>query len=292
MSSMDLFLQGENENKKAGMLISIIVHLLLLLLLFVPFFTQEFIPPGQKGILIQFGIIDSGSDEGPESMMADEEITQETETSGNNDPEDQPQEDVATAKSVDESPQEEVVVDENSDVPTKEELEKQKAIEDARRIEDERKAEEAAEAQRKAEEEEQKQREFEERKKKFGDILAGGNNSGKNRGDEGDPSGNPESSALDEIAKGSGKVGGGLTNRGVLYEPTIQENSQQSGTVVIEICVDTDGEVVSAKFTQRGSTTTTSSLVNVAIEGAKKYKFTASEIEKQCGTVTVNFIVK
>ena len=292
MSSMDLHLQGEVENKKAGMLISIIVHLLLLLLLFIPFFNQEIIPPGQKGILIQFGLIDAGTDEGPESMDADQDITQETESAGNQDPNPNPQEDIATTKSVDETPQKEVVVDERSDVPSQEEINRQKAIDDARKAEEERLAREAEEARKKAEEEEQKRKQFEERKKKFGDILAGGNNSGKNRGNEGDPSGDPNSSPLDEIAKGSGKVGGGLTNRGVLYEPTIQENSQQSGTVVIEICVNTQGEVTSAKFTQRGSTTTNSSLVNVAIAGAKKYKFTSSEIEKQCGTVTVNFIVK
>ncbi|NNF36286.1 MAG: hypothetical protein HKN68_19440, partial [Saprospiraceae bacterium] len=59
MSSMELHLEGENENKKAGMLISIIVHLLLLLLLFVPFFNHAIIPPGQIGILVQFGVVDA-----------------------------------------------------------------------------------------------------------------------------------------------------------------------------------------------------------------------------------------
>lgn len=277
MSSMELHLEGENENKKAGMLISIIVHLLLLLLLFVPFFNHAIIPPGQMGILVQFGVVDAGDEDSQESMASDQEITQETEASTSEEPQEEPREEVATAKTAEESAPEDVVLDPQSDVPSQEEIEQQKAAEEARK---------------KAEEEEQKRKQFEERKKKFGDILAGGSTKGNNRGDEGDPSGDPERSALDDIAKGSGKVGGGLTNRGVIYEPTIQENSQQSGTVVIEICVDTEGKVVTAKFTQRGSTTTNSSLVDVAIAGSKKYQFTPSEIEKQCGTVTVNFIVK
>jgi outer membrane biosynthesis protein TonB len=274
---MELHLEGENENKKAGMLISIIVHLLLLLLLFVPLFNHNIIPPGQMGILVQFGVVDAGDEESPESMASDQEITQETESSSSEEPKNEPQEEVATTKTAEEKAPEDVVLDPQSDVPSQEEIERQKAAEEARK---------------KAEEEEQKRKQFEERKKKFGDILAGGNSKGNNRGDEGDPSGDPERSALDDIAKGSGKVGGGLTNRGVIYEPTIQENSQQSGTVVVEICVDTEGKVETAKFTQRGSTTTNKSLVDVAIAGAKKYQFTKSEIEKQCGTVTVNFIVK
>jgi outer membrane biosynthesis protein TonB len=294
MSSMELNLSGENENKKVGMIVSVIAHLLLLLILFLPFLSSELIPPGQKGIVIQFGTLDAGDeDASEESQASTDEITQENESVA-------PQEvkakdsNQAAVKSPpqEQKEQKEVIVDNTSTVEAEAERKRNEEAAAAKKKADEEKAR-IAEAERiKAEEEAQRKKQLEERKKKYGDILSGGQNKGETSGDRGDPTGDPDRSALDNIAKGSGKVGGGLTNRGVVYEPKIQENSQMSGTVVIDICVDVEGQVVSAKFTQRGSTTTEKSLVDVAIAGAKQYKFTPSEIEKQCGTVTVNFIVR
>lgn len=295
MSQIEAFtLEGEEDNKKIGILASVIIHLLLLLLLFPAFFITKIPPAGQKGIVIQFGIEDAGlEDAEDESQEEDQLITQETAEQA---PEENNEALDATSKTpapVEEESQEVITRDPNSEIvidvakdkkstqPSQEEIEAQ-----------EKKAKADADAKRKADEEAQRQKDFDEKKKRFGDIISGGKNKGESTGDEGDPSGLPDKSVLDEIAKGSGKVGGGLAKRGVLYEPEIIENSQKSGTVVIEICVDEKGDVTTAKFTQRGSTTTDKSLVDVAIAGAKKYKFSASEIEKQCGTVTVNFIVK
>ena len=271
-----LQLQGESENKKIGLLTSMILHLLLLLLLFPNFFIANEEIPGRQGIFVQFGTVDVGGDDIlEESQMEQDDINQEENS-----------EEVKEAtKPIEEESTPEI---KNEEIPR--DAESPVIVDDQEGDEEKRKAEE--EAKKQAEQEARRQKELEERKKKFGDIFSKGKSDGGGEGSSGDPEGTPDSGALDEIAKGSGRIGGGLTNRGVIHEPTITDNSQKSGTVVIEICVDAAGEVISARFTQRGSTTTDKTLVDIATIGAKKYKFTAGEIEKQCGTVTVNFIVK
>jgi TonB family protein len=87
-------------------------------------------------------------------------------------------------------------------------------------------------------------------------------------------------------------VGGGLGNRGVKYEPTISDNSQKTGKVVVNVCVDKSGKVISAEYTQKGSTTTDSDLRALAERSARKFVFSESTIEKQCGTITIDFKVR
>jgi TonB family protein len=87
-------------------------------------------------------------------------------------------------------------------------------------------------------------------------------------------------------------VGGGLGSRGVTYEPKISDNSQKVGKVVVNVCVDRSGKVISAEYTQKGSTTTDSDLRELAERSARKFVFTESGIEKQCGTITVDFKVR
>ena len=88
------------------------------------------------------------------------------------------------------------------------------------------------------------------------------------------------------------RVGGGLGNRGVLHEPQINDRSQKTGRVVISVCVDKTGKVIKADYTQKGSTTTDSELKDIARKAALQFKFTLSEIEEQCGTITVDFKIK
>jgi hypothetical protein len=50
--------------------------------------------------------------------------------------------------------------------------------------------------------------------------------------------------------------------------------------------------VVSADYTQRGSTTNDSELKSKALAAARGYKFAASGAAKECGTITFNFQLK
>jgi outer membrane biosynthesis protein TonB len=89
---------------------------------------------------------------------------------------------------------------------------------------------------------------------------------------------------------GSGaSVGGGLGGRKVVARGRITDNSQKQGRVVIAVCVDSDGRVISADYKLAGSTTSDSELKNKAIAAAKAYRFGASEASQECGTITFNF---
>jgi TonB family protein len=87
-------------------------------------------------------------------------------------------------------------------------------------------------------------------------------------------------------------VGGGLGGRVVVTRGRIVDNSQKKGKVVIEVCVDSDGRVVSAEYTQRGSTTSDGELTSAALKAAKGYRFASSTADNQCGTITFNFKLK
>lgn len=113
----------------------------------------------------------------------------------------------------------------------------------------------------------------------------GDNPFGKSNGDGGGTGGGS--------GTGTGaSIGGGLGGRAVVNRGRINDTSQKSGKVVIEVCVDRDGRVVSADYTQRGSTTSDSELKSKAIQAAKGYKFASSSADQQCGTITFNFQLK
>jgi hypothetical protein len=68
----------------------------------------------------------------------------------------------------------------------------------------------------------------------------------------------------------------------------LTDNSQNTGIVVLNVCVDEDGEVTTVNQKLQGSTTTNGELVRKARENAKKYKFGKGS-SGDCGTVTYNF---
>ena len=162
-----------------------------------------------------------------------------------------------------------------------------------------RQKEAAEKARRKAEAEAKAKAEADARAKAEADARAeaaglfGGSGKGKGNtgtsGNQGDPNGDPNSDILEGISTGSGKIGGGLGSRGVLSAPDVSDNTQKSGRVVVRVCVDSSGKVISADFTQKGSTTSDSQLRATAIRNAKKYKFAKGSIDKQCGTITYDF---
>ncbi|HRC91961.1 MAG TPA: hypothetical protein PLQ16_07370 [Bacteroidia bacterium] len=113
----------------------------------------------------------------------------------------------------------------------------------------------------------------------------GGSGSG---GGEGDGSG---------PGKGSGSGPGfsyDLAGRSVRAKPTIYDNSQETGKVVVSIKVDKYGNVIDAVPGARGSTTTSSNLFRKAKDAAFKAKFNQSPqgVEEQRGTITFVFLVQ
>jgi TonB family protein len=274
MISMDPVMEGQDQKStNKGWIVSLGTHILVLGLLCLPFIVARTPEPEPEGLLVNLGLLDQG--QGEETPKGE---TQEISTEP---VEQEPQREVApepvkqTAKQVS---QKAITNTEDSPVHVKESQAKQAA---------------QAEAQRKADAAAAQQAEYNKTKKSYGDLLGGSGkgNTGK-PGSQGDPNGDPNSDILEGISKGSGRVGGGLGNRGVLHEPRIQDGSQKTGRVVISVCVDKSGKVIKAEYTQKGSTTTDSELKAIARKAALQFKFTTSDIEEQCGTITVDFKVR
>ena len=62
----------EEKNKKRGKTTSYVLHGILLILLFIPFFTFPDPPPGMEGVLVNLGLPDQGqgAEDGPPPKAA------------------------------------------------------------------------------------------------------------------------------------------------------------------------------------------------------------------------------
>jgi outer membrane biosynthesis protein TonB len=182
---------------------------------------------------------------------------------------------------------------------------KRQQEDEQRRIADEKQRQQqaAAEAARKA------QDDLNKKKGKFGGDFGKPGATGTGQGNTGKPGnqGIPGGTGDNPFGKSNGQgggtgggvgpgtgasVGGGLGGRKVVQRGRIIDNSQKAGVVVIEVCVDNEGNILSADYTQRGSTTSDSELRNKAIAASKQYRFAASSADKECGTITFNFQLK
>ncbi len=273
MSSLSTTINPLDQHTNGkGWIVSLSMHILIILIFFLPMFASQPPPPEQEGLLVNLGLIDEGQgDETPKGTnekVQPEPASQPTEVQSISKP-------TPTIKSTKEIAKPTVTSNEQNEVLVREAKAKQQA--------------EAA-AQQRATEEANKQAAYNKTKQSYGDLLGTGSkgNTGK-PGSQGDPNGDPNSDILEGISNGSGRVGGGLGSRGVLHEPKIIDNSQKTGVVVISVCVDKTGRVKKATYTQKGSTTTDTELQKIARDAALQFKFTASDIEEQCGTITVDF---
>ena len=135
---------------------------------------------------------------------------------------------------------------------------------------------------------------------------------GSGTGDQGKPNGNPNALYSGPGGGGTGGSGTGsgagtgpgpggsgqgikfsLTGRRMIQAPKISDQSQETGTVVVDITVDKEGNVTSAIPGGRGTTTTSSLLFRLARESASKAKFNSSTegADIQKGTITFVFVV-
>ncbi|HZV71577.1 MAG TPA: cell envelope integrity protein TolA [Saprospiraceae bacterium] len=272
MSSTAAISHGEQVTQGKGWIVSLVLHIILCALLFLPMIAFHIPPPVEEGLIVSLGLPDEGQGEEAPSINSDQPKPENQK---------QPEEEVQeiTARKPEKQVASKIITSNEQDAVRVREAEAKKQAQE--------------EAHRKAAEEAKKQEEYNKTKKSYGDLLGGNGkgNTGK-PGSQGDPNGDPNASALEGISKGSGRVGGGLDKRGVLYEPKINDRSQKTGRVVINVCVDKTGKVIKAEPTQKGTTTPDSELKDIARKAALQFKFTASEIVEQCGTITVDFKVR
>ena len=89
-----------------------------------------------------------------------------------------------------------------------------------------------------------------------------------------------------------------LTGRNIRVLPPLTEQYQEEGKIVLDISVDAKGNVVLAEGPARGSTTTSSILLQKAKELAYKTKFseadtsTDTEVTYQKGTLSITFRIQ
>ncbi|MEM8906949.1 MAG: energy transducer TonB [Bacteroidota bacterium] len=301
--------QEEKNNQRKGAITSFVIHVALLILAVLPLLTFPDPPPGQSGVLVAFGDpeVGQGDDPGPPPPAAEEASEEEPDVAEEVDPAPEPPKPEKKKDPV--KPKKEVKTDANSKeiaLKKKKEEERKKKIREERRQKEKeaaakKKAErEAARKKKAAEEKARKEREAAEAARKaeaekwknIGAAAGSGSGNTGTPGNQGQPDGKPDGKALEGVSTGSGEIGGNLGGRDVLYKPKISDNSQKTGNVVVKVCVDASGKVSSAKYTQSGSTTADSGLIKTAIKAAKKYRFDAGTIDKQCGTIKIKFRLK
>lgn len=78
----------------------------------------------------------------------------------------------------------------------------------------------------------------------------------------------------------------------IIKTEKILDYSEKQGTVVLEICLDSLGAVISADYQEMGSTTTDEYLINLAKENIGLWEFSAALLEKECGTITFRFMLQ
>ena len=309
-----------------GAIGTILFHALLLLMLFIG--TMSIMPAEEKemgGMLINFGTNDAGSGEvqpmtsEPLAAMEESELAESEPSSAAEEP---------AQKTPDTAIDNKVQTTKNEDAPAlpvkerkkkkdteKKESKKKKAAEE----EAKKQAKEKAEKKKSVKEKTQKDKPKDEPKEKIqpkteatkkqevdASALFKGNKNSKSKSQ-----GNSSDSDTDlgkvmgdvDIADNSGSQSSGMSNSGVGFSlgsrrllniPNITDSSQETGTVVITIKVDREGNVIDAQYTTAGSTTASAALKKKAIAAAKKAKF-SSEVNAnpvQTGSLTFNFKVR
>jgi len=286
--------QRYEENQRKARLGSLTTLAIVLILGLLPLLTYPDPPPGQEGILVNLGVPDEGQGtENAPPSRAQEPVSQPEETTPPPQPDPVPQE-----QEVEETPvqEEEVITTEDPEaiaLRKKQEEEARKRREQQQQEEARRQAEEERK-RREAEARAQKEAEANQLKEQLGGLFGSGEGKGNTgtAGNQGDPGGDPDASKLEGISTGAGQVGGGLGGRGIVRSPAVSDNSQKVGRVVLRVCVNAAGNVISADYTQGGSTTTDSQLIDIAKRNARSWRFSEGNVDRQCGTITYDFKVR
>jgi hypothetical protein len=108
------------------------------------------------------------------------------------------------------------------------------------------------------------------------DYKPGGNQGiAGGHGDQGAPGGNPSSTNYAGGGHGSGGISttGGLKGRRIRSVPSFTDDFNQNATIVLDVHVDENGNVTSAEYALRGSTSSAADLISIAKRRAMQVKF-------------------
>jgi TonB family protein len=284
------------SERNKGIIGTSIIALITIVLLIIVAFTAPEPPETEEGILVNFGLDETGL-----GMIEPSAPPVETEPAS---PPPQVSQNIQNEEAIltqdtEEAP-EVKKVDPEAERKRLEKIEADRKIRE--QIEAERKRKEAEEAERRRIEAEQK-READIRNKTR-DALAGSKNAGTTSTSEGVAGGTGNqgvpTGSVDSQNRGDGS---GLGNQGVSFFlegrgfqslPKPNYEYQVEGKVVVEVSVDRSGKVIQAIPGVKGSTTLEENLLRVAKEAALKARFEpktdAPAVQK--GTITYNFVLR
>ena len=285
----------EEQNRRKGIITSVIMHTILLALCIIPLLTYPDPPPGQEGILVNlggdFGQGEENAPEGEPDVAVEE--TPEPEPEREPEPEPEPVKEPVkepTKVKPKPTPTKEVVTTEDPEAVA---LKKKKEQEAKAKADADAKAKAKADADAKAKADADAKAKA--LKDKLGGAFGGDTGDGKgdtnNGGNKGNEDGDPNAKNLEGLNPGKGQVDKGLSDRGVLAAPRLTDTSQKTGKVRIKVCLDGDGNVATAEYTLSGSTSSDSQLKEMAIRNARTWKFKKGE-DGQCGFITYEFKVQ
>ena len=110
-------------------------------------------------------------------------------------------------------------------------------------------------------------------------------------GDAGSPEGKPDAYGNSPGGRSGVSVVRGLSGRRPIHFPSMTDDFNESAKVYVDIKVNAGGKVTDAGIA-RGTTTSNSSLRNIAIEKAKELKFPPSQNDVESGTILFVFVLK
>jgi hypothetical protein len=124
-------------------------------------------------------------------------------------------------------------------------------------------------------------------------FKPGGNQGIKGgKGDQGKPGGDPNSTNYSGGGHGNGiAIARGLQGRRISSTPSFTDEFNENAKVAVDIVVDASGNVTSAEYQARGSTTADAGLKAIAIRKAHQVKFNSGS-EESSGTLIFNFRLK
>lgn len=289
-----------SENERKAFVYTCIIFLLLLLMLFFIKLSTKIKEQYEGGIVVDFGTTETG-------LGTDNSSLGEPGSSPEPVPEPQPVAPAATATPSQPTPSTQpVMTADNQEIAL--EAKKKREEERIRKEEEQRqKVLAEAEAKRKAEEEARRKEEEDFRKRMQqsaqGSKGAGtggtgtGQGEGQSRpgGNQGSPDGTPGAPKGQGTGQGTDGIGFSLGNgRNMVQRPTVNLDQQKFGTVMVNITVDRNGNVIKASYRQQGSTTNDAYLIRISEEAARRARFSAdnSAPDEQFGTMTFNYRIR
>jgi hypothetical protein len=121
-------------------------------------------------------------------------------------------------------------------------------------------------------------------KKGGSEGIAGG------KGDQGKPGGDPNSKNYEGGGRGNSgvSISKGLDGRRMTHLPSFEDDFNENAKVAVDIRVDANGNVSSAVYQPRGSTTSEANMKAIAVRKALQIKFNTGG-DESVGTIIFNF---